>query len=615
NQVADVSSLAAWKRSFIAPTLSDAEKAQAVWRSVVAFRQQDTPAEEFLESSTHPHDPIKLFNVYGYAQCDCASAAVEALSRAVGLDARGRILREHSVPEVSWSGAWHMLDAAYINQFPKPDGTLAGVDDLVAQVSGWLALHPTLAGNAAGLEAMRETGAWQSGPALLAASPFYSQDGLFPAGVQGWPDTMISYDGTENGITEYGYTLGYQVNIQLRKGERLTRNWSNQGRHINDDLGLPCQSVNAVPGQGALGYSPAYGDLAPGRVGNGTLEWEVPLSPDELKAAALDFDNLVAGPTGGAKIEVSDQARPGLVTLRMPSSYVYLDGALTVEAQIGSGGQLAIFYSENHGLDWTPLATLTDSGSRTIDLSPLVRRRYDYQVRFQLSGAGTGLSRVNLTDAIQYSQRALPALAAGDNSLSFTAGPNEGTITLEGATDRHETRNLNFTAFHPQLDGVTDAPLQLTRPTGTVTFPIATPGDLVRLRFGAEYRARDPNDGWDYQVSFDGGQSFQTVGRAAGPTPGNSEYLTFDAVPPGTRQALVRFAGTQQNTTEIFSFRIDADYAEPHGGFRPVKITYVWEENGQLHTDVHVATSPAESYTLHCGSAPRMRSIALELAE
>ena len=72
NQVADVSSLAAWKRSFIAPTLSDAEKAQAVWRSVVAFRQQDTPAEEFLESSTHPHDPhftgvqaLSAFNAVG----------------------------------------------------------------------------------------------------------------------------------------------------------------------------------------------------------------------------------------------------------------------------------------------------------------------------------------------------------------------------------------------------------------------------------------------------------------------------------------------------------------------------------------------------------------------
>jgi hypothetical protein len=59
--------------------------------------------------------------------------------------------------------------------------------------------------------------------------------------------------------------------------------------------------------------------------------------------------------------------------------------------------------------------------------------------------------------------------------------------------------------------------------------------------------------------------------------------------------------------------RIDADYKQPHGGFRPVKITYVWEEGGLEKKDVHVAANPAESYKITCPSKPEMKSITLEL--
>ena len=61
-------------------------------------------------------------------------------------------------------------------------------------------------------------------------------------------------------------------------------------------------------------------------------------------------------------------------------------------------------------------------------------------------------------------------------------------------------------------------------------------------------------------------------------------------------------------------FRIDADYEEPHGGFRPVKVTYTWEEDGRPMRDVHVASKPDESYRILCTARPVMKSITLELA-
>ena len=95
---------------------------------------------------------------------------------------------------------------------------------------------------------------------------------------------------------------------------------------------------------------------------------------------------------------------------------------------------------------------------------------------------------------------------------------------------------------------------------------------------------------------------------------GFSKYVTFTQVPKGTRSALVRFAGSQRNTTGIFGLRVDADYTEPAGGFRPVTVTYAWTEDGKAKQDVHVAAKADETYTITCASKPTMTSITLELA-
>jgi hypothetical protein len=189
-------------------------------------------------------------------------------------------------------------------------------------------------------------------------------------------------------------------------------------------------------------------------------------------------------------------------------------------------------------------------------------------------------------------------------------------VTVEGATDlAFKGKQLVYTDFHPQVDGFDPNLFIGSSGKGSVTFPVATPGDMVRLRFGAHYRARDKRDGLDYQVSFDSGKTWKAVDRAAGPTPGDCKYVVFAEVPANTRQALVRFAGTNRNATGILNFRIDADYREPHGGFRPVKVTYTWEEDGQPRRHVHVARQLRETYTITCATRPVMKSVVLELAE
>lgn len=619
DKVADVSSIEAWQRSFLKEGMTDQAKALAAWRSTVMFQHQDDPPREYLQHEQVVQDPIKVFNVYGYSFCSVASGNIAALARHAGLKVRGWGINAHSVPEVYWNGAWHMLDASLINYFPKHDGSIASVEEIMAAVRDWYDKNPGYKGDAARLLAMQRADGWtgwKRGPALLARSPFYDAGGWWPARTHGWASTMQEFDGTygKDGkpfLYEYGYSQGYQVNIQLRPGMRLTRNWSNKGLHVNMKDGQHPGCLSQKTGSDSLVYTPKFGDLAPGRVGNGLVEYEVPLRNGQFRQSALLVDNLE-----DEVARVKDPARPGILVLRMPSSYVYLTGALSFSAAVSGGGSLNVWYSDNNGLDWKEIAQADSSVKQGVDLSPLVLRRYDYQLKFALRGRGTELRKLRIVHAIQHSQRPLPALDQGTNTIRFSAGPAQGTVTVEGATNlAAKGKQLVYTDFRPEMDGFNANLFIGATGKGTLTFPVTTPGDMVRLRFGAHYRARDARDGFDYQVSFDQGKTWKTAGRAAGPTAGHCHYVVFGDVPPRARQALVRFSGTSHNATGIFNFRIDADYAEPFGGFRPIEVTYAWEENGQAKQHTHVARKPQETYTIPCDAKPAMKSILLQLMD
>jgi hypothetical protein len=431
---------------------------------------------------------------------------------------------------------------------------------------------------------------------------------------------MQEYDGSHKTpfAYEFAYSQGYEVNIQLRRGQRLTRNWFNKGLHVNgmahdgDAPGCLHQKIGA----GSMAYLNGYGDLNSGRIGSGTLEYDVPLADGGFRGGAWKVENLAskAEEPAGAAVHVKDPSQPGVLEIEMPSSYVYLAGELALDAVVGSGGKLQVLYSDNNGLDWREVAALDQSGKQTIDLGKFILRRYDYRLRFVLTGKGTGLDALRIAGTIQCSQRALPTLVQGDNTISFSAGPAESTVTVQGSSTGHSKgKNVLLADFKPTLANVEPQYLRVNGSPAVVTVPIATPADMTRLRFGGHYRARDKADRWDVSVSFDGGKTFRNVESYVGPVQGKCQYATVSEIPAGTRAALVRWTGHQRNTLCLFFVRIDADYRQPQGGFRPVKVTYVWQEGGAEKKDVHVSSRPNETYHIQCTAKPEMKSIVLEL--
>jgi len=618
DKVEDVSSLEAWKKSFIKEGMSDRDKALKVWETVVKFRQQCSPPNEFVNSEGNVHDAIKAFNVYGYGQCCCASSHIEQLARYVGLQARGKGISNHSVSEVFFEDDWHLLDASLITYFSSADGKeIYSVDELCANVKEWLAANPGMLGDDKKMLAFSRGNGWKKGPSVFANSPFYNENGWLPAVTHGWYSNIGEYCGKQNFIYEYGYHQGYRVNVTLREGERITRNWSNKGLHVNmDGTGGDAWIMKTKIGEGDLAYSPKYGDIAPGRIGNGTHEYNVPLASGAFKLGALKAENLVSKSEAktGPAVAVKDAAQPGVLIIRMPSSYVNLGGSAELNSVIGEGGEIAVSFSDNHGQDWKPVATIKAGGTAPIDLKALVYRRYDWQLKLELKGKGTGLEALKLSTDIQHSQRPLPALTQGENNITFSAGTAEGTLSYEGTLNpEHKSKNVFFGDFKPVLNGIGGCPLFMQGGKADVTFKINTPGDLTKLYMGLHYRARGKGEGFDYQVSYDDGKTWKTIDRAEGPVAGHTKHAVTTDIPAGTRAALVRFSGNQNNTCGFFDYSVWADYKEPNAGFRPVKVTYVWDENGAEKKHVHVAKTGSEAYKIKCDAKPTMKSLIVEL--
>ncbi|MCL2641511.1 MAG: hypothetical protein FWD53_11745, partial [Phycisphaerales bacterium] len=339
NHVPDISDLDAWKKSYIRPDMTDHEKALACWKTLVAFQHQNPPPSEFLHSPENSAllDPFKMFHVYGYGLCSVHSAHLIAMARTVGLTARGQTVVRHVIPEIFYDNAWHMFDSSLVNYFPKPDGSIASIDEIIAATAEFYKKHPELKGNGKGLDQFRQDGRWKTeGPPLFAANPFYDENGMLDANWPwpcGWMESMHEYDGTTQFIYESGYSMGYRLNIQLRPGEKITRNWHHKGMHINMDNPNPKTRptcLDLVPGEGPMKFLHKYGNvLAPGRIGNGVHEYNVPLK--NIARSALHTENLT---NVGNTLQAQDPSKPAILIIRMPSSYVYLAGELNLDVTI-----------------------------------------------------------------------------------------------------------------------------------------------------------------------------------------------------------------------------------------------------------------------------------------
>ena len=620
----DVTTVENILKSFTKAGMTDEERAKGIWTAAVKYRHQTSPPNEHLAADWEAHDPVKLFNVYGYCMCCCASAIIESLNRADGREARGRILNGHSVPEVFYGGGWHMFDASLLTYFPKPVGGIASVDEISKAVKEWYAANPGYRGNQSKLQQFMRADGWngfKKGPALLAASPFYNL-GWFPARTHGWDATMVEYD-RDSEVYEYGYQMGHRALFSLRPGEIFVREAGNRGLHVNGGKNWDVLKQKA-PNDDLVYLKKSYPGYTGGVVANGTHRYTPNLATGDLALSADVYENVALGPL---PLRTVERLKPGVIVIEMRSPWVYLGGSVRFWAECNDvGDRVTASISTDNGRTFRRIGSVTKSvgPSADIDIGSFVERRYAYWLKIEMLSAGTGtvgLKYVVLENDFQHAPRTLPWLAKGANSMTVSADSDTSiatrTVSCRITPDSAYSKNESVHSMGVKFDNldVREEGCWWKGGTGAMTVPISTPGEITALRFGAQVRARGQKDLVRMLASFDGGSTWTEAAKIAGPTPGTTQYFKFTQIPAGARKALLKYELTGNNTVGIFSFRVDADYRDPLAapGFRPFRVVHRWKENGQEKSHAQTIPRLPFSYPIAAESDPEMVSVSYEM--
>ena len=196
---------------------------------MVKYRHQTNPPNEYIQDNVH--DVFKTIHVYGYGMCCCAASHVETLARYLGLPGPRLGINLHSVPEVYYDDSWHLVDGSLMNYFLNPDGKIASVRGHQAGRDG-LARGESraIAMNDGKLRQFAADDGWKKGPPLLAStgdSSGTATASTWPAGTAGRrpcrSTTARSY------LFDYGGSMGYELNVQLRRGRAADAQLVQQG--------------------------------------------------------------------------------------------------------------------------------------------------------------------------------------------------------------------------------------------------------------------------------------------------------------------------------------------------------------------------------------------------
>jgi hypothetical protein len=648
DKVDDVTTTESLLRSFVKPGMTDQERAKAIFTAVVKYRHREEAPNEQFRHDLHAHDPIKMFNVYGYGDDCCAAALVEALNREDGREARGRTINDgglaaiearrrggrvnreitfakRGVAEVRYGDDWHMFDASLIAHFPRPgDGVIASVDEIAGSIATWYATHRTYWNQPLMLaELMRKDGgtAWKtSGPPLLANGP-YDRGGLLPDRVHGWDATMVAFD-RESEVAEFGYHVGHRALFSLRPGESFVREAGNRGLHVDMDTRGNWPALKARAPEGDLAY---VDDFLPGYrggiVGNGVHSYAPNLAAGDLALGAEVFDNVATGP-GSPAIRVGDGGRPGVVVVPLISPYVYLAGKLRMKLA-GRGGRVVVSLSTDNRRSFRPFFEADVDGPAEVSPNiPLtIRRRYAYWLQVRLTG-GAGLDAFSVSSDFQHAPRTLPRLGKGKTTITVAAGadPTIATRSIVPCFTPGSSFNANETyeSMGLTLENVEVAYGSLRWSDvgeGRVTVPIDVPGDLVALEFTAMVRARMPRDRARAVVSADGGRTWREVAVIRGPTEDTTGHFRVSDLPAGTRKALLRFELDGERTVLLHTLRVDADYRDPMAArsARPFQVVHRWTEGEAPRSHAETITRLPASYTIEAAGEPEMVSVACEM--
>src|SRR5215469_262380 len=111
------------------PVSTDQDRAIQAWQYVTSRTSHFCGAG----GTTPTYDALAILNGFGFGCCDQLAETLAWIWQQEGYQTRvAFLLNFHDIPEIFYNGAWHMLDPDHNVYYPKDDGTIASVAEIIA---------------------------------------------------------------------------------------------------------------------------------------------------------------------------------------------------------------------------------------------------------------------------------------------------------------------------------------------------------------------------------------------------------------------------------------------------------------------------------------------------
>lgn len=387
---------------------SDEEKALAIFNWVRSH------GDHQYSGDIQALNPVLLFNVFGYGICAYFASAQTGIAQAAGLRARVWEIYRHTVGEIYYDGAWHMLDPDMQLFFLNPDNrTIASVDQLEK-----------------GLDFFTRTQAYQR--------TFEDAHGRIRHEHQSEPDTF-RYDIKHPRFEQHDYDPhifnNWRMDYTLIPDETMVRRWQGSGKH-NDYRNLSRFELNEEE---------PHKTWPPVQTGNGYVRYR----PQSWTTALSNLvnENLAVTPAGCVVDLPQDSVNGARSQLRYSRPLPYLLVGGQIKGTTFREGASAFDSASITGFKHTPLERHLQlfeqdhpgRQSFDIDVDDFLypeqdQYAYGFDVRVNLSrfsghvpAAHTGISDLEVLTEFQVQPRSLPALKLGENTVSLDLGGPSGS--------------------------------------------------------------------------------------------------------------------------------------------------------------------------------------------